>query len=329
MAGRDYYQVLGVSRTASDKEIRQAYRKLARRLHPDLNPGDKEAEAKFKEVNRAYEVLSDPEKRKRYDQFGDQWEHADQFARAGAQQAQWDFPGGGFYQFTDTPGGMEDIFESLFTGFGGTGARISRRPRRGQDVEHEVEITLEEAFRGTSRILQLQSQEACPNCGGLGVAQGRRCLTCGGSGMVLRPRRLEVKIPPGVRDGSRIRVAGEGGAGMGGGQKGDLYLVTKVLPHAIFQRRDGDLHVEVTVPLVTAILGGEVQVPTPEGKGIMLKIPPETQNGKVFRLARQGMPSLGRSNRGDLFAKVRVVLPTNLTPREKELFQELGRLRRT
>ncbi|MBI2856737.1 MAG: J domain-containing protein [Chloroflexi bacterium] len=328
-SSKDYYQILGVSRSASDKEIKQAYRRLARKLHPDVNPGNKPAEEQFKQVNRAYEVLSDPEKRKKYDQFGDQWEHADEFARAGAQQGpMWGFPGGagGAYEF-EFPEGMErgDIFEGLFQRFGGRG-RASRRPRPGQDIEYPAEVTLEEAFHGTTRLVQLQAEDRCPNCAGLGTIQGKPCSACRGSGAVLRPKRLEVKVPKGVADGSRIRVAGEGGPGISGGPKGDLYLVIKVLPHDRFERSAADLRVEVTVPLVTAMLGGEVDIPTLKGK-VALKIPPETQNDKVFRLAGQGMPVLGDSARGDLFAKVKVHLPTGLNAREKNLFEELKKLR--
>lgn len=331
MAGRDYYQVLGVSRTATEKEIKQAYRKLARKWHPDVNPGDKSAEQRFKEMNRAYEVLSDAGKRKKYDQYGERWERADEFAKAGAQGTGWDFPGRGsgtVFEFEGTPDESGDIFENLFSGFqmGGRG-RASRRPRRGQDVEQPVEVTLEEAFQGTVRLLQTQAEDTCPNCAGLGSIQNKPCPMCRGSGKVLRPKRLEVKIPSGVKDGSKVRVAGEGGPGTGGGPRGDLYLVVKVLPHNVFERTDGDLQVEVTVPLVAAMLGGEVDVPTLKGKKIVLKIPAETQNGKVFRLAGQGMPQLGGSSKGDLFAKVKVALPTGLNPQEKELFQELRKLR--
>ncbi|MEW6034389.1 MAG: J domain-containing protein [Chloroflexota bacterium] len=330
MAKRDYYQVLGIGRNASEKEIKQAYRRLARKLHPDVNPGDKAAEERFKEVNRAYEVLSDPEKRKKYDQFGDQWEQADQFAKAGAQQGPaWGFPGGTdtFFEFEGAPGdmGAGDLFEGLFQRFQ-TGRGRAPRQRRGQDVEQPVEVTLEEAYRGTARLLQVQAQEACPNCAGLGIAQNKTCPMCHGSGAVLRPKRLEVKIPPGVKDGSRIRMAGEGGPGTAGGPKGDLYLVVHVLPHNIFERTEDDLHVKVAVPLLTAVLGGEVDVPTLKGK-VSLKIPAETQNERVFRLTGQGMPHLGDSTRGDLFARVSIVLPTNLNQKEKELFQEMKRQR--
>ncbi len=328
MAAKDYYEILGINRTAAEKDVKQAYRKLARKWHPDVNPGDKSAEEKFKAINRAFEVLSDPEKRKKYDQYGERWEQADQFARAEAQGGTSGFPGGGrtTFEFEGMPGEGEDILESLFgRGFQGGRMRGARRTRRGEDVEQPVEIALEEAFNGTTRLLQTQAEEACPNCAGLGSVQKKPCPMCRGSGKVLRPKRLEVKIPPGVKDGSRVRVAGEGG--VGAGPRGDLYLVVKVLSHPQFERLDGDLNVEVPVPLTKAVLGGEVEVPTLKGKKIVLRIPPETQNAKVFRLAGQGMPHLGANGKGDLYAKVKVVLPAGLTSEEKSLFEELRKHR--
>lgn len=328
---KDYYEVLGIGRNASDKEIRQAYRRLARRHHPDVNPGDKSAESRFKEINQAYEVLSDPEKRRKYDQYGDQWQFADQFAKAGAQGApEWEFtsagPGGfdfgGFATGTD----MGDIFESLLKGSGARGA--PRRSRRRQDAEYPLEVTLEEAFQGTKRTIQTQSEEPCSVCGGKGALQNAPCYSCRGTGTVLRPRTLEAKIPPGVNNGSRVRIAGAGGAGYGTRERGDLYLVISIKPHSLFERKGDDLHLDLSVPLTTAILGGEVEVPILKGK-VVLKIPPETQNGKAFRLAGQGMPHLGDTSRGDLFAKVKVVLPQNLSHKEKELFAQLRALRPT
>jgi len=325
MAGKDYYQILGVSRNASEKEIKQAYRRLARKHHPDLNPGDKSAEAKFKEINAAYEVLSKPEKRKKYDQFGEQWEYADQFAKSGGQgRVRWDFGRGGTtFEYGDLSG-FGDIFSSLF-GDSGIGSRM-RGPRRGQDIESPIEVTLEEAYHGSTRVIQLQTVEPCTACGGTGRVGNRVCTICNGAGGKVIPKRLEVKIPAGVRDGSRIRIAGEGGSGRAGGNKGDLYLVAKVLPHKLFERKGDDLYTEVSVPLATAILGGEVGLPTLNGN-ISLKVPPETQNGKVFRLAGKGMPQLGNNKYGNMFAKVKVVLPTNLTEEERKLFERLRSLR--
>jgi molecular chaperone DnaJ len=326
MAGKDYYQILGVNRNASEKEIKQAYRRLARKHHPDLNPGDKSAEARFKEINAAHEVLSNPEKRKKYDRFGDQWEYAEQFAKAGGQGGvRWDFgKSGASFEYGD-PREFGDIFSSLF-GDAGVGSRRKRGPQRGQDVESPVEVSLEEAYHGSRRVIQLQTTEACTACGGTGRVGNRVCTICSGTGGKVIPRRLEIKIPPGVRDGSRIRMGGEGVPGRGGGSKGDLYLVVKVLPHKLFERKGDDLHTEVPVPLATALLGGEVRLPTLDGN-LSLKIPPETQNGKVFRLGGKGMPQLGNANYGNMFAKVNVVLPTNLTEEERRLFERLRSLR--
>jgi molecular chaperone DnaJ len=328
MASKNYYDILGIKRDASDKEIKQAYRRLARRYHPDVNPGDKSAEARFKEINAAYEVLSDKEKRQKYDQFGDQWQYAD-FAQAGKQQTQYwgSSPGGGTYHFTGGDvGDLDSIFEELF---GGARTRTFHRrtqPRRGQDLESPIEITLEEAYNGTSRTISLQVEEPCNVCRGSGQIQNVPCSACRGTGILSKVKRLEVKIPPGVDNGSRVRIAGKGQPGYSGGTSGDLYLIISVKPHPTFERRGDNLHVDVPVPLTLAVLGGEVQVPTPRGR-LALKIPPETQNGRVFRLAGQGMPHLGNSYRGDLLAKVTVVLPSKLSEKEKELFRQLREMR--
>lgn len=303
MAGKDYYRIMGINRNASEREVKQAYRKLARQYHPDVNPGNKAAEEKFKEINQAYEVLSDKDKRAKYDQFGDQWQFADQFKQAGRQT------GGTPYWGTGERGGVrygvgEDddlgsLFEELFhnPGRGATYTR-TRRAQPGHDMEHPVQVTLEEAYHGAARTLSFDSGE-----------------------------RLEVRIPPGVKDGSRVRIAGKGGEGYGGGPRGDLYLLVSVLPHPRFERKDDDLHTEVEVPLTDVVLGGEVPVETLKGK-IMLKVPPQTQNGQVFRLVGQGMPRLGQTTSGDLYAKVKVVLPTDLTDSEKELFRKLKQSRK-
>jgi len=323
MAGKDYYGILGVSRNASEREIKQAYRRLARQYHPDVNPGDKSAEAKFKQVNEAYEVLSDKEKRRKYDQFGDQWQYADQFAQAQRQQTPfWDFSQtGGRLHFEEAD--LGSLFGDLFGG----GIRSRRvRPRRGKDIEYPVEITLEEAYHGTKRTIALQTEEPCSSCKGTGLIQSLPCSVCRGSGVISAVKRLEVKIPPGVKNGSRVRIAGKGGPGYAGGASGDLYLVTSVKPHRLFERKGDDLYVEVAVPLTVAVLGGEVLVPGLKGK-LALKIPPETQNGRAFRLASRGMPHLGDSSHGDLLAKVSVVLPTKLSAEEKKLFEQLGQLR--
>jgi len=334
MAGKDYYAILGVPKSSSQKEIRQAYRRLARQHHPDVNPGDKAAEARFKEINGAYEVLSDSEKRRKYDRYGDKWQYADQFEQAQRQSAgRWSSGRGGAFDFGDinTSGDLGNLFEGILRGFGRRPAR-----QRGGDVQQPVEVTLEEAFHGTTRVLQMERQEPCATCGGRGQLAGATCHVCRGAGAISKPRRLEVKIPPGVRDGSRVRVAGEGAAGPAGA--GGLYLVVSVRPHERFERRGDDLYTEVEVPLTDAVLGGEVQVPTLTSR-VVLKVPPLTQNGRKIRLGGLGMPRLGGAQtgpdgppsgggrpaggRGDLYARVKVVLPKELSTEERELFEKL------
>lgn len=302
---RDYYEVLGVPKKATEKEIRAAYRKLARKYHPDLNHGEKSAEAKFKEIQAAYEVLSDTEKRVKYDQFGHAWEHMGQpgpgerwTARQQPQGTPYDFGGGGF-DVGDVD--ISDILGKVFGGFGGGRTSTQTPRRRGRDIEQPIEITLEEAYLGTTRVLTLTSPS-------------------------LQHRRLEVKIPAGVRDGQKVRVAGEGSAGIGGAPRGDLFLQVSVRSHEMYERKGDDIYTEISVPLTVAMLGGEVQVPTLKGK-VALKIPPESQNGRLIRLAGMGMPIPGNSDRGDMYAKVKVVLPSALSERERELMEELRRLR--
>jgi molecular chaperone DnaJ len=333
---RDYYDILGLKRSASDKEIKSAYRKLARKHHPDVNPGDKKAEERFKEINQAYEVLSDPKTRAKYDRYGEQWQQAEAFEKARQQAGAQGGFGGQSFQFDINEllrrqgAGGGGGFESIFDMFGGGGRRNMHS--RGQNVESQAEITLEEAYHGTTRMLQMQSNEPCPTCGGAGQVAGAVCHVCQGQGAVLRPKRLEVKIPAGAKDGTRVRLAGEGAAGMGGGPRGDLHVVVKVRPHARFERRGDDLVTEVPVPLDDAVLGGEVHVATIAGKNIALRVPPLTQNGRTIRLAGLGMPKLGKGKgqaktgghpAGDLLAKVKVVLPDELSDRERELFEEL------
>jgi len=330
MPNKNYYDLLGLKKGASDKEIKQAYRRLARQYHPDVNPGNKNAEAKFKEINAAYEVLSDTAKRQKYDKYGDKWQYADQIEQAEREQTQYrGFQGftpggGGSYQYTGNIEDMDSIFEELL---GGRGRGFSRRPqaRRGQDMETTAEVTLEEAYAGTQRMINLQVEEQCAACRGTGRIQNVPCSACRGSGVAANIKRIEVKIPAGVTTGSRVRIAGKGQPGQGGAN-GDLYLNITVLPHATLERQGDDLHVNVPVPLTVAALGGEVQVPTLKGK-LALKIPAETQNGRVFRLAGQGMPHLGRNSKGDLLAKINVVLPTGLSEKERELFRQLGEIR--
>ncbi len=333
---KDYYQVLGVKRDASEKDIRAAFRKLARQFHPDVNKDDKQAEARFKEVNEANEVLSDSEKRSMYDRFGADWQRYQQ-AQASGQGTPQDFSqwftggrpssGGGSgqrveYRDFGDGGEFSDFFETLFGGGrrGRNGAGAPR-PRRGEDQEVEAELTLEEADQGTIRMVSLQATTVCPTCGGGGVKDHRRCSACGGSGYTAQQRRLEARIPAGVADGARIRLSGQGGGGAAGGPSGDLYLRVRLLPHKQFEREGSDLRTTVDVPLYTALLGGEIAVPA-LGTRLSLRIPPETQNGKVFRLRGKGL-SAGRDQRGDLLARVNVVLPTGLSDDERATFARL------
>ena len=298
MSYQDYYKILGVDRNASEAEIKRAYRKLARQYHPDINPGNKEAEAKFKAINEAYEVLSDKEKRAKYDRFGRDWQRYQQGGGAGGFD--W-----GTYGGSPFGGGADfsDFFETLFGGGRRAGSQSTFR-MDGQDVDQQVEITLEEAFNGTQRTLQFHA----PNG---------------------QPRNITVKIPPGVDTGSRIRVAGEGAPGIGGGRRGDLYLVVKVLPHSRFERRGDDLYVKAPTDLYTMLLGGETRVPVMGGKTVALNVPPGTPNGQVFRLSGQGMPRLrAPTTRGDLYVTLEALLPTNLSPRERALVEELRGLRK-
>jgi len=343
---KDYYKTLGVERTADEKAIQAAFRKLARKHHPDINPGDKQAEERFKEINEAYEVLSDPDKRKMYDRFGEDWQRYRDAGFTGNEPAGGPRPGPSFddydfgswfsgqnqgdshrVEFGDNAGGFSDFFQTLFGGRGSRQGgfsvpRMSRR--RGEDIEVAVDVSFDEAFRGATRRFEVQTHETCTTCNGTGIARGATCPTCDGSGVVPRAKTIEVKIPAGVTTGSRIRVAGHGGTGQNGGPSGDVYLRVNVLPDSRFERTGDDLRTEVDVPLYTAILGGEVPVPTPTGR-VAMTVPPETQAGKLFRLRGQGMPRLkgGKTERGDLLARARIVLPTKLTERERALFQQL------
>jgi curved DNA-binding protein len=321
MEYKDYYQILGVSKDADVDDIKKAYRKLARKHHPDVNPGDDKAEERFKEINEAYQVLSDAEKRAKYDQFGSQWQ---QYTRAGGQPEDFDWGrwsagsrGGGGYTRTVSPeefeqmfggglGGFSDFFETLFGGGGmprsrdfGEGAfRPRPTARRGRDLEQPIHISLEEAFYGTTRTLQWE----------------------GG-------RVIEAQIPRGVRTGSRVRLSGQGNQGSGGAKSGDLYLVIEVSPHPTYEREGDDLLVTVPVDLYTALLGGEAEVVSID-RSVRLTIPPETPNGKVFRLRGLGMPTLrDPKQRGDLFATVEVRLPKDLSEEEKDLYEKLKALR--
>ena len=325
---KDYYSTLGVAKTATEKEIKQTYRKLARKHHPDVNPNDKSAESRFKEINEAYEVLGDPAKRKKYDELGANWRMYEQAGAAGAGAGRTPAgtstrrrQGGGFRTMTEEEmremfgdgDPFSDFFHTFFGGaagpMGGPGSgrrgpdasRRGRVPRQGRDVEHELELGLEDAYHGTTRRLSMTHDG--------------------------QARTVDVRIPPGVGDGSRVRVGGEGEHGTGGAQSGDLYLRIRLAPHPKFERKGRDLYTHVSVPLTTAVLGGEAEVQTLAGKPLRLKIPPTTQNGQVFRLKGHGMPAVGKpEEHGDLYATVDVELPRSLTPEQRTHFEALQKL---
>lgn len=317
---KDYYATLGVNKTATEKEIKGAFRKLARKLHPDVNPGDSSAETRFKEINEAYEVLGTPETRKKYDELGANWRQYEQAQAQGTANpfaGQWTGGGapGGFRSMSaeemeEMLGGQSpfsDFFTTFFGGgTGGGGARGGRagrtRQRPGRDVEHEIDLSLEEAYHGAMRRLSMTHD---------GQAHS-----------------VDVRIPAGISDGSRVRVPNEGEPGVGGGPAGDLYLRVRLAHHPVFERKGRDLYVTVSTPVTTAILGGETEVPTMSGKAARLKIPPLTQNGQVFRLKGYGVPAVGKpDDKGDLYARVDAQLPTQVTPEERDHYAAIQRLR--
>jgi chaperone protein DnaJ len=363
---KDYYKILGLSKGASEKEIKAAYRKLARQHHPDVNPGDKGAEDKFKDIGEAYDVLSDPDKRSQYDQYGDQWKAYSQGGRPGGGSPQ---TGGVYTDFNfggagggAGGGGIDDFLSSLFGGqaggqapggFGGFSSRTARSPRQEtraqQEVEYPVEISLEEAFKGTSKTFTLSLPETCNRCGGSGaVSSGRTktcnmcggtgrvkgqrvgtgleievCPECRGEGSVTKQKKLsDVKIPAGVADGQRIRLAGQGPQG------GDLFLKISVRTDPRFERQGDDLYTDFTVPYTVAALGGEAAVETFSGRKV-LNVPAGSQSGRAFRLTGLGMPVLKSkgTQKGNLYARAKISVPKELSPRETELLTELAKLR--
>lgn len=348
MSKRDYYEVLGVEKTATDAEMKAAFRKLAMRYHPDRNPDDKDAEIQFKEINEAYQNLSDAQKRAAYDRFG----HA-AFANGNGG------PGFGA-DFTDF---MSDIFDNFF-GDQRQRTRGAGGRERGTDMRYNLEITLEDAFKGKTATLKIPTavtcevcagtgamagskprpcptcggygrvratqgffsvERTCPNCHGRGEVIDDPCANCSGAGRIARERTLSVNVPAGVEDGTRIRLAGEGETGLRGGPAGDLYIFVSLTPHTFFQRDGADLFCRVPIAMVTASLGGELSVPTIDGSDAKLKIPEGTQSGKQFRLKAKGMPVLRSRDLGDLYIQVVVETPQNLTRRQREILQEFDR----
>lgn len=353
MAKADYYELLGVSRTATEAELKSAFRKLAMKHHPDKNPGDHAAEAKFKELNEAYQVLSDQQKRAAYDRFG----HA-AFENGGG--------GGGPGFGNDFASSMADIFEDLFgemSGRRGGGRRADGR-ERGSDLRYNLEITLEEAYKGKTATLKVPTsitcdacsgsgakpgskpktcstcggqgrvrasqgffsiERTCPSCGGRGETIDDPCRSCGGAGRVTRERTLSVNVPAGVEDGTRIRLAGEGEAGLRGGPSGDLYIFLSIKPHPFLQRDGADLFCRVPVSMVTASLGGDLTVPVLDGQEVAVKVPEGTQTGKQIRIRSRGMPVLRAREQGDLYIQIVVETPQKLSARQRELLREFER----
>jgi molecular chaperone DnaJ len=350
MTKRDYYEVLGVTRTSTEVELKAAFRKLAMQHHPDRNPGDKDCEHRFKEINEAYDVLKDGDKRAAYDRFG----HA-AFEHGGM--------GGGHGFGADFGSTFADIFEGIF-GMGSARGRSSGR-ERGSDLRYNMEITLDEAFRGKTAQIRIPTSVVCEACSGSGAKVGTKpkpcsscggagkirhaqgfftlertcptchgrgqviddpCKVCGGGGRVTRERTLSVNIPAGVEDGTRIRLAGEGEAGLRGGPPGDLYIFLEVASHEFFQRDGADLYCRVPISMASAALGGEFEVPAIDGSKVKFKVPSGTQTGRRFRLAGKGMPVLRAKQTGDMYVQVAVETPQNLTKRQRELLAEFEKL---
>ncbi|MCP5498386.1 MAG: molecular chaperone DnaJ [Leptospiraceae bacterium] len=348
MSEQSYYEILGVAKSASEDEIKKAYRKLAIKYHPDKNKGDKAAEEKFKEATEAYEVLRDPEKRRMYDQFG----------KAGVNAGGAGFGQGAYTDFSDIFGDFSDIFGDFFGG--GRGQR-RHGPKRGSDLRYNLEISLEDAALGKEYKIEIPRLETCPDCSGSGAAKGAQpsacpdcggtgqvrrtqgffsiastcgrcggrgsiitnpCRTCSGQGMVEKRKTINIKIPPGVESGSRLKVSGEGEAGPNGGPSGDLYVVTHIKRHPTFERQGNDLVMSKTISMVTACLGGDIEVPTIEGKNIKMKVPEGTEPGQVFRLKGHGIPYLGSYGKGDQHVVIKVEIPKKLTKRQRELLME-------
>lgn len=347
---KNYYEILGVTKQASAEELKKAYRQLAKQYHPDRNKDDETAEHKFKEINEAYDILKDPQKRAAYDQFG--------------SAAFESGTGGGGFSGAGFGSAFSDIFEDMFGDFMGGRGGARTGPGRGADMQYTMEITLEDAWRGKETTIKLPVNETCDQCSGSGAAPGtgeevcatcggngrmraqqgfftieRTCPTCGGNGRIIRDpcgkcrgsghvrkeKNLKIRIPPGIETGRRIRLAGEGEAGARGGPSGDLYVLLAVKPHKLFRREAADLYMRVPVPMTTAALGGEIEVPTIGGKKTAFRIPPGTQSRQQFRLKGLGMPVLRSESKGDMYIEVAVETPVNLSQKQKELLKQLDK----
>ena len=363
MAKRDYYEVLGAARSASADELKKAYRTKAKELHPDRNKDNPDAEAQFKEVNEAYDVLKDADKKAAYDRYGHAAFEGGMGAGAGPRGPRGGHPGGDFSSaFSDV---FEDLFGDFMGGRGGGGGGTRNRASRGSDLRYNLRVTLEEAYQGTQKSIRVPTlstcdechgtgaeggaepvtcptcsgmgkvrasqgfftvERTCPTCGGLGQIVKNPCKSCKGAGRVEKERSLSVNIPAGVETGTRIRLSGEGEAGLRGGPAGDLYIFIEVREHALFQRDGLDLHCRVPVSFTTAALGGEVEVPTIDGGRSRVKIPAGAQAGKQMRLRGKGMPALRGGGAGDMLIELGVETPVNLTTRQKELLREFESL---
>ncbi len=368
MTKKDYYKILGVKKDASQDEIKKAFRKLARKYHPDVNPGDKEAEAKFKDISEAYEVLSDPKARQEYD-TRDSFDFSDFFGQRGAGAGFGTGTGGRGFRTGFTHVDLSDIFGDIFgegASMGGAGPsfRSGPVPQKGRDVYYKMWVDFMDAIHGTRTEISLDHEvpcavcggtgvsptgtwETCPDCGGSGRIQmaglgvpvqqacptcqgtGRvnttLCAVCGGTGRQRKTERIAVKIPPGVDNGSKIRLAGKGEPGLNGGPPGDLYIEVQLRPHPIFTRKGGDLYCKVPISIPEAVLGARIEVPTIDGT-VKMRIPPGTPNGKKFRLAGKGVKPLKGNKKGDQYVEVEVVIPKKVDDRAKKLFEELSTL---
>jgi molecular chaperone DnaJ len=361
MAREDFYNLLGVKRGASADEIRKAYRRLARKYHPDVNPGDKAAEDKFKQITEAYEVLSDAEKRKIYDKYGAYSDNIRDAGAAGAGRGGFDFGGFDFGQATAGGSSFKDIFSEIFSGGARTTAQSRPQPQRGADIEVPLALSFEEAINGLTTNINVRRSDPCVRCNGTGEGSaglmicghcngtgkvsagggflrfdqtcpdchgtGKRrqpCPDCRGTGTVPKTETVKVRIPAGVDTGSRVRVAGKGEAGTRGGPTGDLFIITNVAPHPIFTRKGDNIECTIPITLTEAALGARIEVPTVSGKA-QLKIPPGTQSGQKFRLREKGAPSLRGNARGDQYVEVKITLPKIIDEDSKELLRQFAR----